>query len=245
MSRPERLFRLMNALRVLPKPVTAARLAIETEVSERTLYRDIASLRASGALIDGAAGVGYTLTEDPALPPQTFDRIEMEALVVGLSDVRQRGDAQLAKAAESALAKIAATLPERLQRQILHATHMVYRYQVPPNVAPDISQIRTASWEETAIDLRYRDVDGALTDRRVYPLAIVYLDRGPGLLAWCCLRKDFRKFLMSRMESAEPADESFRPNRVRLLRDYISQMSEESLNQMSVPKQGGQINDVW
>ncbi|WP_306372513.1 helix-turn-helix transcriptional regulator [Roseisalinus antarcticus] len=125
MSRPERLFRLLNALRVLPKPVTAARLAIETEVSERTLYRDIESLRAGGALIDGAPGLGYALTEDSALPPQTFDRIEMEALVVGLSDVRQRGDPRLAQAADSALAKIAATLPKRLQRQILHATHMV------------------------------------------------------------------------------------------------------------------------
>ncbi|MFP3383586.1 helix-turn-helix transcriptional regulator [Tritonibacter sp. SIMBA_163] len=226
MSRPERLFRLMNALRVLPKPVTAARLALETEVSERTLYRDIDSLRASGALIDGAPGLGYTLTEDPALPPQTFDRIEMEALVVGLSDVRQRGDAQLAQAAESALAKIAATMPERLQRQIVHATHMVYRYQAPTAVAPDMSRIRTACWDECALDICYQDAAGAVTHRRVYPLAIVYIDRGAALLAWCCLRQEFRKFMMWRMETAEPTDESFRPNRVRLLREYISQMSK-------------------
>ena len=32
--------------------------------------------------------------------------------------------------------------------------------------------------------------------------------------------------MMWRMETAEPTDESFRPNRVRLLRDYISQMSK-------------------
>ena len=46
MARPDRLFRLLSALRSLPKPVTAARLAAETEVSERTLYRDIDTLRA-------------------------------------------------------------------------------------------------------------------------------------------------------------------------------------------------------
>ncbi len=40
-----------------PAPVTAQRLAAETGVSLRQLYRDIASLRAGGALIDGAAGV--------------------------------------------------------------------------------------------------------------------------------------------------------------------------------------------
>ncbi|WP_306259860.1 YafY family protein [Pararhizobium sp. IMCC21322] len=225
MSRPERLFRLLNALRTLPKPVTAARLADETEVSVRTLYRDIESLRVAGALIDGAPGLGYTLTEDPALPPQTFDRIEMEALVLGLSDVRQRGDPQLAAAADAALAKIAATLPERLQRQILHATHMVYRYGTAVNDTPDISVIRTACWDERAINIDYRDADGVPTERRIYPLAIVYLDTGCGLLAWCCLRKDFRKFRVERIEAFQPTDESFRPNRVRLLRDYLSQMS--------------------
>lgn len=229
MSRPERLFRLLNTLRVLPKPVTAARLARETEVSERTLYRDIESLRAGGALIDGAPGLGYTLTEDPALPPQTFDRIEMEALVVGLSDVRQRGDAQLAHAADSALAKIAATLPERLQRQLLHATHMVYRYEAPAKEARDISAIRSACWEERAIDIDYRDANGTPTKRRIYPLAIVYLDTGCGLLAWCCLREDYRKFWVERIEKFRPTEKSFRPNRVRLLRDYLAQMSRSQM----------------
>ena len=225
MSRPERLFRLLNALRVLPKPVTAARLARETEVSDRTLYRDIESLRAGGALIDGAPGLGYTLTEDPALPPQTFSRIEMEALVVGLSDVRQRGHTQLAEAADAALAKIAATLPERLQRQILHATHMVYRYETPVKDTLDISDIRTACWDERAIDIDYRDANGIPTERRIYPLSIVYLDTGSALLAWCCLRQDFRKFRIERIEAFQPTDESFRPNRVRLLRDYLAQLS--------------------
>ena len=53
MARADRLFRLLDALRRLPNPVTAAQLARETEVSERTLYRDIEALRAGGALIDG------------------------------------------------------------------------------------------------------------------------------------------------------------------------------------------------
>lgn len=225
MSRPERLFRLLNALRVLPKPVTAARLAQETEVSERTLYRDIESLRAGGALIDGAPGVGYTLTEDPALPPQTFDQIEIEALVVGLSDARQRGDPELAKAAETALAKIAATLPERLQRQVLHATHMVYRFETPERELHDISAVRRACWEERAIDIAYSDAEGTRTERRIYPLSIVYLDWGVELLAWCCLRQDFRKFRVSRIEALTATDESFRPNRARLLREYIARMS--------------------
>ena len=75
MARQDRLMRLMTVLRRLPPPVTAARLAEETEISCRQLYRDIATLRAGGALIDGAAGVGYSLTEDPVLPPQSFSQL--------------------------------------------------------------------------------------------------------------------------------------------------------------------------
>ena len=56
MPKSDRLFRLLTAFRMLPQPVSAARLARETGVSERTLYRDIQSLRAGGALIDGEAG---------------------------------------------------------------------------------------------------------------------------------------------------------------------------------------------
>ena len=77
MPRSDRLFRLLHALRSLPAPVTAARLAEATEVSPRQIYRDIAALRASGARIDGEAGYGYALEEDPALPPQSFTRMEI------------------------------------------------------------------------------------------------------------------------------------------------------------------------
>ena len=88
MARTDRLMRLMDALRRLPKPVTAARLAGETGVSPRQIYRDIATLRAGGALIDGEAGLGYTLTEDSALPPQSFSRLEIEALMLaGFNDI--------------------------------------------------------------------------------------------------------------------------------------------------------------
>jgi len=49
---------LLQALRGKKRPVTAAVLAAQLEVSERTLYRDIAALTALGAPICGEAGVG-------------------------------------------------------------------------------------------------------------------------------------------------------------------------------------------
>lgn len=224
MARSDRLFRLLSALRSLPQPVTAARLAEETEVSERTLYRDIETLRAGGALIDGAAGLGYRLTEDPALPPQMFTRLEVEALVLGLAEVRMAGDPALAKAAEAALAKITATLPERVQRQAIHAVQQTYRFEKRPPAPAHLAQIREACWAETVLDIRYTDAGGSATRRRVWPLSVVFLDRTLMLLAFCTLRQDFRRFQLDRMQDVALTDDSFRPRRVPLLREMIAQM---------------------
>jgi predicted DNA-binding transcriptional regulator YafY len=220
MARADRLLRLLTAIRALPQPVTAARLAEETEVSLRSIYRDIDTLRAGGALIEGAAGYGYTLTEDPALPPQMFTRLEVEALVLGLAEVRIAGDAALAAAAQTAEAKIVATLPERVQRQALHAVQETYRFQKRPPAPPHLALLRQASWDEAELSITYRDRSGADSARNIWPLSIVFMDRNLMLLAWCCLRQDFRRFDLDRIGSVTPSGASFRPRRVALLREF-------------------------
>ncbi len=221
MPRTDRLFRLLHLLRSLPPPVTAARLAEETGVSERTLYRDIDSLRAAGALIDGEAGYGYRLTEDPAMPPQMFDRHEVEALVLGLSEVRATGDSALAAAAESALTKITARLPERVAQQAAHAVSMVHRFGPSRRASELLDPLRQASWQERAVDITYCDRFGTRTTRRIWPLSLIFLEHRQFVLAWCCLRQEFRKFDPDQIESLTPTDDSFRPNRVPLLREYV------------------------
>ena len=224
MARADRLFRLLTALRMLPQPVTAARLAEETGVSPRTLYRDIEALRAGGALIDGAAGVGYALTEDPALPPQMFTQLEVEALVLGLAEVRQMGDAAMARAADAAMAKIVATLPERVQRQALHASSQIYRFERRAPVPDCLPLIREAVWEERAIALSYTDRDGSRTERVIWPLSVIFLDKTLMLLAWCTLRQAFRRFRLENMADVVLTEQSFRPRRVALLRDFLAEL---------------------
>ncbi len=224
MSRADRLFRLLAALRSLPRPVTAARLAEETGVSPRTLYRDIEALRAGGALIDGAPGYGYTLAEDPALPPQMLTRLEVEALALGLAEVRLAGDPALAGAAAAALAKIVATLPDRVQAQAIHTAHQVYRFEVRSPAPAHMALVREAVWAEQALDIAYLDQAGAGTRRRIWPLSIVFLDRSLMCLAQCRLRGAFRRFHLGRMTDVALAAESFRPRRVALLREMLAEM---------------------
>lgn len=235
MARADRLFRLLEALRRLPAPVTAARLAEETGVSPRTLYRDIEALRAGGALIDGAAGYGYTLTEDPALPPQTLTRLEIEALVLGLGGLRFLGDPALAEAGESALAKITGSLPETKQMQALHAVLGSYRATRPAEAAVDMGVLRQACWEERALDLRYRDASGQESARRIWPLALYFHDKAQTLLSWCTVRQDFRRFVPARMLSVELTGESFRPRRVPMLRAYLARLRSEGMPREAQP----------
>jgi predicted DNA-binding transcriptional regulator YafY len=85
-----------------------------------------------------------------------------------------------------------------------------------------LSLLRESAWEERAVDIAYRDEAGQTTRRRVWPLAVAFLDEVLLMVAWCCLRQDFRRFRLDRIETAEPTEESFRPRRVGLLRDYVA-----------------------
>jgi predicted DNA-binding transcriptional regulator YafY len=221
LSRSARLLRLLQHLRAEPAPVTAARLAERTGVSARAIYRDIAALHAAGALIDGQSGYGYTLEEDPTLPPQMLTRLEMEAVILGLSAVQAEGDAELTAAAGEALAKITASLPERARAHAHHAVLRAVRVERKPDLAIDPAAVRRAMWEERALDIRYADGDGRATERRIWPLSVVFYERALIVLAHCRLRDDFRSFRLDRIAALAETGESFRPRRAALLREYL------------------------
>lgn len=221
MSKSTRLPRLLQAMRLRTPPILAADLAEEMGVSLRTLYRDIDDLRSAGAVIDGEAGFGYTLTEDPALPPMMFTKEEIEALVLGLGEVIEVGDPALAQAAKEARAKLKATLPDRMSRYLENAVLHAHKFRPRPEISIDPALIRQAAWEEMAIDIGYRDVNGAATERRVLPLQIMYFDDTLALMAFCLLRDAPRVFRLDRIETVKCTQQSFRPRRVALLRDML------------------------
>jgi len=224
MSRSDRLFRVLQALRTLPAPVTAAQLAQETGVSIRSIYRDVESLRAAGAEIGGERGYGYCLVEDGTLPPQKFSRMEIEAIALGLAQVGQMGDPHLAQAAASAFGKVAASMPSLSQQHLLHAISQVHHFDARPPVAINMQLIREACWREEGLNIGYIDKSQRVTEREIWPLAIIYLNNMLVVLARCCLRQEFRMFRAERMTAAAASGNSFRPQRAALLRDYLAEL---------------------
>jgi len=77
MSRSERLLNLLQVLRRRRRPVSAQALADELAVSLRTLYRDIASLRAQGAEHHSL----LLLCDPDGSPVNVFSRPKAEAAV--------------------------------------------------------------------------------------------------------------------------------------------------------------------
>ncbi len=115
MSKSNRLFDLMQMLRRHNGPVPGTELAREAGVSLRTIYRDIGTLQAMGADIEGEPGFGYVLKPGFLLPPLMFSQDELHALALGAQWVGRQTDDGLAFAAQNAIAKIGAVLPTELR----------------------------------------------------------------------------------------------------------------------------------
>ncbi len=223
MSRTERLFDLLQILRRHRRPVSGAALAADLGVSIRTLYRDIATLQAQGARIDGEPGLGYVLRPGFTLPPLMFSIEELEALVLGSRWVARRtNDRRLASAARDALAKIAAVLPDDLRAE-LDSTTLTVGPDAPHIDAVDTALVRDAIRRERKVVIAYCDVNGRRTRRTIWPFAIGFFDRVRVVVAWCETRNGYRHFRMDRIASLDTTATRYPRGRLALLAEWRAQ----------------------
>lgn len=221
MRRADRLFQIVQYLRG-GRLVTAAQLAERLEVSERTIYRDIADLIGTGVPIEGEAGVGYIMREGYDLPPLMFNRDEIVALVAGARMIRAWGGHEMARAAEEALVKIAAVLPEDARaRAAAVQIHAMQMPELDDAARQRIDEIEAAIEARKRIVLDYRDVEGRPSDRPVRPLGLWFWGKVWTLVAWCELRDDFRMFRIDRIVGLTE-DGTFRQERGRTLKDFFA-----------------------
>ncbi|WP_339332969.1 YafY family protein [uncultured Maricaulis sp.] len=209
MRRAERLIRIVQALReAAPGAVTAHDMGHRFEVSERTIYRDIAHLIGSGAPIDGEAGVGYVLRPGFDLPPLTFSFEQLDALALGARLVKATGDKNLASAANEALAKIEHALPESHRQRLRNVP--LFAAFLDETVRPEaFGPVRNAIAGKRKLRVRYQSLADDTTERVIRPLALTCFGRVWLLSAWCELRNDFRHFRTDRVERLTVLAESF------------------------------------
>lgn len=226
MRRADRLFQIVQLLRHR-RLTTAAHLAERLEVSERTIYRDVADLVRSGVPIEGEAGVGYRMGKNFELPPLMFNVEEIQALVLGARMVESWADEELRAAVRSGLDKIEAVLPER-ERERMRATAMFpIPFVVPPARRKFMTALRHAIDERRIVQLRYGDAEGEASERRVRPLGLYFWGRTWTLGGWCELRQAFRTFRLDRIQDAQTTDDRFEHEPPVTLDAYVQSMQEE------------------
>lgn len=227
MRRADRLFAIVQYLRGR-RLTTAAQLARWLDVSERTIYRDIADLGGSGVPIDGEAGVGYRIRAGFDLPPLMFTFDEIDALAIGARFVEAWGGPKLATGARSALAKIAAALPAdkrvALERSPLYAP----AFFVDPRPGQRLDALRRAIEEREFADLDYKDAGERITQRRVRPLGLYFWGDAWTLAAWCELRQDFRNFRLDRIEGVALGAGRYPDEAGRRLEDFLRKVQAEA-----------------
>jgi predicted DNA-binding transcriptional regulator YafY len=228
MRRADRLFDIIQILRAAPRPVTAAALAQELEVTVRTVYRDIGTLQARRVPIEGAAGIGYVLRRGFDLPPLMFTMDEIDAIAVGARMVRRIRDAKLQAAAKRVLAKVSAVVPEDARPHLTSASLYVSdgSATVPHGVDP--ADVRGAIRDQRKMTITYRDEKGSTTCRTIWPIAMAYYVDVTLIAAWCELRRDYRHFRVERIETSDILDERFPADNGRLMTEWLALRKERA-----------------
>ncbi|RKN39119.1 helix-turn-helix transcriptional regulator [Micromonospora endolithica] len=191
--------------------MTAAELARELEVSERTVYRDVLALSAAGVPVyadRGRAG-GYRLLGGYRTRLTGLSRDEAEALfLAGLPGPAE--DMGLAEAVASAELKVLAALPPALRDAPLRTGQRFhldvpgwFRESGPP---PWLTELAGAVWRDRVVALRYRRGDREVT-RELCPYGLV-LKNG----IWYLVGRvgdDVRTYRVDRVTAVEVGDATF------------------------------------
>ncbi len=221
MRRTDRLFDLIQILRD-GRLHRGAEMAGRLEVSVRTIWRDMATLMASGLPVEGERGVGYILRAPITLPPMILTAAELEALRLGVRLVAEGADAGLARAARGLAAKIAAVTP---QPTLAEADDLfAFPGKAAARASPHLPILRRAIRAGQRLTITYIDPKGAESHRDIRPLQLEFWGRVRTLAAFCEARLAFRSFRVDRIVAVAETGEVWPVEAGRGLADYRAQV---------------------
>jgi len=214
MNRIDRLFAITLLLQARGR-LRAKDLAAWFEVSERTIYRDIAALSEGGVPVVSLPGEGYELMEGFFLPPLLFTPAEASALLLGAQMLTSHASGRLPASAQQALAKIAAILPNELRLEMQRLGEIV-QFVAPSQRFdldhPLLATLQQAIGERRVVRLRYHSYNrNEVTEREVEPHQLAYSNGAWYLSGHCRLRQGERAFRLDRIDGLDLLRKTFKP----------------------------------
>lgn len=225
MRRSERLSEIVEIVRD-GRLHLARDMADALEVSERTIYRDIGTLMASGVPIEGERGVGYMLREPVFLPPLALSVVELEALSLGMSIVQEVADAELQTAAKTLHTKIASHAPNRKQTPESWGFGL-YEFERVRSGLKHMPFLRRAIREKLKLRITYETLSGRESERIIRPLQTDYWGRVWTCSAWCELRDGFRAFRVDKIMACSFTGESYSDEPGKTIEDYLKHVTDQ------------------
>lgn len=206
MKRQARLLAITEYLRARKTGVTAQQLAERFDVTLRTIYRDLDSLRDAElpVLAEQGRGGGYALDKHYTLPPVNLTPREAAVLcAIGQHAVEMRL-IPFPEAMGRALDKVRGALNTSAQRELLDHLKALQFVGIPAHGA---SKSVTAAVEEAwfsgrALDVGYRNSNGELTLRRVRIETLVFERTLTFLNCFDEGKQEKRQLRLDRLESA-------------------------------------------
>ncbi len=226
MRRADRLFQIVQTIRGR-RLTTAKHLSERLEVSERTVYRDVADLQAQGVPIEGEAGVGYRLGKGFDLPPLMFTTAEAQALVAAVRVAQTWLDPALAAASVDALSRVMSVLPSAERAAAESLVVIVPQWGLEPLVQQRLQQLREAAQAKHLVHMCYKDLSDQTSQRKVRPLGVFYWGKVWTLAAWCETRHAFRSFRIDRIEALDVLEARFADEAGRTLADLLRNIDKE------------------
>ncbi len=209
-----RLLRLLSLLQTRSHWM-GPELAECLEVHPRTLRRDIDRLRQLGYPVQSSSGVagGYAFRAGQALPPLLLDDDEALAVSISLRTATGGAVGGIEEAALRALVKLEQAMPTRLRQQVdaLRSTILPMDHAGPVVDATQLALLASACRDQLRLAFSYVDSQGRSADRSVEPQGLAHTGHRWYLVAWDCVRGDWRTFRIDRIVGSPTVGAHFTP----------------------------------
>ena len=224
----KRLDRLTSILIQLQSKrlITAGEMAERFEVTKRTIYRDIQTLRSAGVPIGEEEGKGYFLVEGYRLPPVMFTIEEARALVTTSKILSYHTEDSLKQNYESALLKIKAVLSLN-DKDKLDFLDSRIGYQKP--WAPTslyLDTIQHSITECVKLKMKYQSRKEEVTERIIQPYAVYFSGAVWTTIAFCELRQAVREFRLDRIKDLKSEPAHFEPDETFNIEHYLEERAK-------------------
>ncbi|HNW52096.1 MAG TPA: YafY family protein [Prolixibacteraceae bacterium] len=226
MNRLDRLTSILIQLQS-KRLITAREIAERFDVTIRTIYRDIQTLRLAGVPIGEEEGKGYFLVEGYRLPPVMFTMEEARALVTTRKILNYHTEDSLKQNYESALLKIKAVLPlnDKDKLEFLNSRIGFQKPWAPTSLYLDCIQHAITESEKLKIAYQTRGEE-LLKERTIQPCAVYFSGAVWTTIAFCELRQEIREFRLDRIKELKVLQAHFKPDKSFNMEHYLEERSK-------------------